>query len=95
MKWLSKKLDLRVAVSEDAERMARQALGGSYTVLFNGVEVETFSKATPWPTEGPTVFFIGRHEPRKGLAVLLEAMTELPAARPAVDRRRRPRDRPC
>ena len=47
--------------------------------MFNGVEVETFSKATPWPTEGPTIFFIGRHEPRKGLAVLLEAMGELPA----------------
>ena len=77
VKWLSKKLDLRVAVSEDAERMARRALGGSYTVLFNGVEIEAFSKATPWPTEGPTIFFIGRHEPRKGLAVLLEAMTDL------------------
>ncbi len=79
VKWLSTKLDLRLAVSEDAERMARKALGGSYTVLFNGVELETFSKATAWPTEGPTVFFIGRHEPRKGLAVLLEAMTDLPA----------------
>jgi phosphatidyl-myo-inositol alpha-mannosyltransferase len=79
VKWLSKKLDLRLAVSEDAERMAVRALGGSYTVLFNGVELETFSKATAWPTEGPTVFFIGRHEPRKGLAVLLEAMTDLPA----------------
>ncbi len=79
VKWLSKKLDLRLAVSEDAERMARAALGGTYTVLFNGVELETFSKATAWPTEGPTIFFIGRHEPRKGLAVLLEAMTDLPA----------------
>jgi phosphatidylinositol alpha-mannosyltransferase len=79
VKWLSTKLDLRCAVSEDAERMARHALGGDYTVVFNGVEVETFSKATPWPTDGPTILFIGRHEPRKGLAVLLEAMGELPA----------------
>jgi len=79
VRWLATKLDLRCAVSEDAERMARKALGGEYTVLFNGVEVETFSKATPWPTEGPTILFVGRHEPRKGLAVLLEAMSELPA----------------
>jgi phosphatidylinositol alpha-mannosyltransferase len=78
VRWLSKKLDLRCAVSEDAERMARDALGGEYAVLFNGVEVETFSKATPWPTDGPTILFIGRHEPRKGLAVLLAAMSELP-----------------
>ncbi len=79
VKWLSTKLDLRVAVSEDAQRMAERALGGRYTVLFNGVELETFAKATAWPTEGPTIFFIGRHEPRKGLAVLLEAMVDMPA----------------
>jgi phosphatidyl-myo-inositol alpha-mannosyltransferase len=78
VKWLSTKLDVRCAVSEDAENMARRALGGTYTVLFNGVEVETFAKATPWSSDGPTIFFLGRHEPRKGLAVLLEAMAELP-----------------
>jgi phosphatidylinositol alpha-mannosyltransferase len=27
----------------------------------------------------PTIFFVGRHEPRKGLAVLIEAMTHLPS----------------
>jgi phosphatidylinositol alpha-mannosyltransferase len=79
VKWLSTKLDLRVAVSVEAERMAREALGGEYTVIYNGVELESFSKATPWPTDGPTILFIGRHEPRKGLAVLLSAMGELPA----------------
>ena len=30
------------------------------------------------PTSGPTIFFLGRHEPRKGLEVLLTALTELP-----------------
>ena len=80
VKWLAKRLDLRCAVSQDAEQMARSALGGDYTVLFNGVEVATFAKATPTPTEGPTVLFVGRHEPRKGLDVLLAAMTDLPAS---------------
>jgi len=79
VRWLAKRIDLRCAVSEDAEQMARAALGGDYTVLFNGVEVATFAKATPSPTDGPTVLFIGRHEPRKGLDVLLEAMTDLPS----------------
>ena len=78
MKWLARRLDLRCAVSDDAEQMARAALGGSYDVLFNGVEVTSFAKATPASTEGPTIFFIGRHEPRKGLDVLLAAMTDLP-----------------
>ena len=59
--------------------MAQEALGGDYTLLFNGIEVERFAKASPWPSDAPTIFFVGRHEPRKGLAVLLEALQSLPA----------------
>ena len=51
---------------------------GQYELVFNGVELAHFAKAEPWPSDGPTIFFLGRHEPRKGLAVLLEAMAELP-----------------
>ncbi|QGG95138.1 glycosyltransferase family 4 protein [Actinomarinicola tropica] len=76
--WLATRLDRRVVVSEDARDLAETALGGTYDLFFNGIEVDRFAKATPWPTDGPTIFFIGRHEPRKGLAVLLEAMAELP-----------------
>jgi phosphatidylinositol alpha-mannosyltransferase len=75
-----RRLDLRCAVSEDARATAHDALGGDYEVLFNGIEIDRFAKATAWPTEGPTIFFIGRHEHRKGLAVLLEAMSALPKA---------------
>jgi phosphatidylinositol alpha-mannosyltransferase len=74
----ARRLGLRVAVSDDARRMAQRALGGEYLLLHNGVEVERFAKATAWPTDGPTIFFVGRHEPRKGLSVLLDAMSELP-----------------
>jgi phosphatidylinositol alpha-mannosyltransferase len=72
-------LDVRCAVSEDARELAQRSLGGEYTLVFNGIEVEHFAKADPWPTSGPTIFFIGRHEPRKGLAVLLDAMASLPS----------------
>ena len=78
-RWIAGRLSLRCAVSEDAREMARRALGGDYELLHNGIEIERFSKATPWPTTGPTIFFVGRHEPRKGLAVLLEALTRLPS----------------
>jgi phosphatidylinositol alpha-mannosyltransferase len=78
VRWLSRRLDLRCAVSEDARQMAHDALGGDYTLLFNGIEVERFAKAEPWPTEDRTVFFVGRHEPRKGLDVLLAAFEQLP-----------------
>ena len=70
---IGNRLTLRVAVSEDARRTAYDGIGGDYRILFNGIDVERFSHAKPWPTDGPTVFFFGRHESRKGLAVLLEA----------------------
>jgi len=79
VRWMARKLDLRCAVSRDAAATAQAALGGRYELLFNGIEIDRFAKADPAPTDGPTIFFIGRHEPRKGLAVLVEAMAHLPA----------------
>src|ERR671919_756336 len=78
-RWLARRLDLRCAVSKDALATARKALGGEYELLFNGIEIERFAKATPHPTDGPTILFVGRHEQRKGLAVLLDALRWLPS----------------
>jgi phosphatidylinositol alpha-mannosyltransferase len=84
-KWLNPvlyrmaaRIDARCAVSDDARVLAERYLGGSYEVLFNGVEVDRWRLADPVKPDGPTIFFCGRHEPRKGLEVLLEAMTALP-----------------
>ena len=79
LRWLCSRLDWRGAVSDEAREFARRHLGGSYEVLFNGVPVDRFREVKPHPTEGPTIFFVGRHEPRKGLAVLLDAMRRLPS----------------
>ncbi len=79
-RWGANKLDLRCVVSAEAEVLAKEALGGEYVQVFNGVETALFEKADPWPAAGPTIFFIGRHEPRKGLDVLLTAMGDLPAS---------------
>jgi phosphatidylinositol alpha-mannosyltransferase len=68
-----------VAVSPDAAELARGYLGGDYEVLHNGIEIERYATGPATPTAGPTVFFCGRHEPRKGLAVLLAALQHLPA----------------
>jgi phosphatidylinositol alpha-mannosyltransferase len=78
VKRLARRLAVRCAVSPDARSTAASALGGYYELLFNGVETARFARAAPWPTQDPTVLFIGRHEPRKGLEVLLNAMTRLP-----------------
>ncbi len=66
-----------VAVSKDAAELVRRYIGGSYEILYNGVELDAYRAAPAHPTEGPTIFFCGRHEERKGLDVLLEAFRQL------------------
>lgn len=69
------------AVSPEAARTARAAVGLDCPVLPNGVDLGTFAGAraamgdrAPGGTDGvPSVLFVGRHERRKGLGVLLEA----------------------
>ena len=70
---LAHRLALRCAVSPAARATAEGALGGTYEIGFNGVEVDRYSGVEPWPCAGPTVLFLGRHEERKGLRVLLSA----------------------
>ena len=77
-RFLANRLDYRVAVSPEARDTARNAFGGSYDLLYNGVELSTYGSARPEPSSGPTILFVGRHEPRKGLGVLLAALRKLP-----------------
>jgi len=79
VRFLANRLDDRCAVSEDARKMAIAGVGGSYDLTFNGVEIARFGSGVPHPTQGPTILFLGRHEPRKGLADLLAALQKLPA----------------
>jgi phosphatidylinositol alpha-mannosyltransferase len=72
------RVSVRIAVSKDARELAERYLGGEYQVWFNGVELDAYRSSPAAPTSGPTIFFCGRHEERKGLDVLLAAMAELP-----------------
>jgi phosphatidylinositol alpha-mannosyltransferase len=81
---LADHLDARVAVSEQARDTAVEVLGrhgGSVEVLWNGVDLERIRAAEPIRSDTATVLFVGRHEERKGLPVLLRAFSklELPA----------------
>ena len=77
---LLRRIDHKVVVSKDALALVQSSLGGEYEVLFNGVELEAIRAVTPWartPSESSprqTVFFCGRHEERKGLRVLVDAV---------------------
>ena len=66
-----------VAVSKDAAALVHRYIGGEYEILFNGVELDAYRTSPAYPTLGPTIFFCGRHEERKGLDVLVAAMAEL------------------
>lgn len=77
---LAARLAARCAVSDAARSTAQHALRGDYQVLFNGVEVDRYRDVEPWPRDRPAVLFLGRHESRKGLQVLLDAFARL--ARP-------------
>jgi len=79
VRFLADHIDARVVVSKDAKELVNRYLPAEYEVLFNGVEVDRFANAQPFKGAGPTIFFCGRHEQRKGLEVLLDAMAQLPA----------------
>jgi phosphatidylinositol alpha-mannosyltransferase len=76
------RLQVRVAVSEVARETALRSSNGEYEVLFNGVDMDRFAKGDPMRSAVPTVLFLGRHETRKGLGVLLDAFAAI--ERPAV-----------
>ena len=72
--FLMDRIDQRIAVSEKARDSADRWLGGPWEVIPNGVLIP--ETADPADREH-TVVFAGRHEPRKGLQVLLRAWPEL------------------
>jgi phosphatidylinositol alpha-mannosyltransferase len=73
---------VRVAVSEAARETALRSSKGEYEVLYNGVDMDRFTRAEPVASDLPTVLFLGRHETRKGLGILLDAFAQV--ERPAV-----------
>lgn len=78
VRWLAERTSIRAAVSTDARDMAYAALGGEYEVVFNGIDLDRVRKSDPLLAPAPTIAYVGRHEPRKGLAVLLAALQRLP-----------------
>jgi phosphatidyl-myo-inositol alpha-mannosyltransferase len=81
--FVGRRMQVRVAVSDSARETGEQSGGGPFETLFNGVDVDRFADAKPVHDEQgrPVLLFLGRHEQRKGLNVLLDAfaMVERPA----------------
>jgi phosphatidylinositol alpha-mannosyltransferase len=85
---LMEKVTARIAVSPMARRVQVEHLGGDAVEIPNGVDVPLFAHGPLLPgysRTGDTVGFLGRFgEPRKGMAVLLEALRRLAPDRPAL-----------
>jgi phosphatidyl-myo-inositol alpha-mannosyltransferase len=76
--FLLDRLDLRVAVSEQARLAAAPFAPGHYEVIPNGVEIPEGVEAGD---RADRIVFAGRHDPRKGLPVLLRAWPRLRGSR--------------
>ncbi|GLX99295.1 glycosyltransferase family 4 protein [Herbidospora sp. NBRC 101105] len=82
------KITGRIAVSDAARKTLVEHMGGDAVLIPNGVTVDRYAEAEPlpgWGPDGTVLGFLGRmDEPRKGLAVLLEAFARLAPERPGV-----------
>jgi phosphatidylinositol alpha-mannosyltransferase len=72
--FLADRLDHRIAVSEQARDSAARWLPGAYEIVPNGVLIPP--AADPGEREH-RIAFVGRHERRKGLEVLLRAWADV------------------
>ena len=70
-------LSARIAVSEAAAWTGKRWFGGNYTIIPNGVNVESAPEGPKPVSDHLRVLFIGRSEERKGLPVLLKAFDAL------------------
>jgi phosphatidylinositol alpha-mannosyltransferase len=72
--FLIDRVDYRIAVSEQARLSVSRWLPAAYDVIPNGVLAPPAADSAD---RDHTVVFIGRHDPRKGLPVLLSAWPEI------------------
>lgn len=82
LRWPLRRLSARIAVSESARASASLVSSEEMVVIPNGIEPAHRPRARPRsgtrPSTGGRVVFIGRHEPRKGVDILLRAFADLP-----------------
>ena len=75
-----RRLHGRIAVSQPAYQFISRHFPAEYEIIPNGVEVDSFSEAAPFPhlRDGMiNLLFVGRLEKRKGLKYLLSAYSKL------------------
>jgi phosphatidylinositol alpha-mannosyltransferase len=78
---LMRRIRARIAVSDAARETVAARFPGDYQVIPNGIEVARFQTRRQRPPalaeSGSIVLYVGRLEPRKGVATLVEAMARV------------------
>lgn len=77
-------ITVRIAVSDVARDCVGVPFPGDYRVIPNGIDVAAYARARDGKKVRGRILFLGRPEPRKGLAVLLEAFKGLRDRLPGV-----------
>jgi phosphatidylinositol alpha-mannosyltransferase len=82
VRWLARRISIRIAVSEAAADVARRRLGGAFDVVPNAVDVARFADAAPADLgPGRRLLFVGRLDERR-VRIAAEAFARLAADRP-------------
>jgi len=79
-RWLLGRADAWICASDVAKQIAAPAIGDAAQVIHPCLELDSF-RAVRRDPEQDAILYVGRDEPRKGLAVLLEAIELIPSAR--------------
>jgi phosphatidylinositol alpha-mannosyltransferase len=80
LRRVAARIDARVAVSTRAAAVARARIGGSFEIVPNGIDVDSFARVAPADIgPGRKLLFVGRLDRRKGFPVALEAFRLLAA----------------
>jgi phosphatidyl-myo-inositol alpha-mannosyltransferase len=74
---LFNQLSARIAVSQAAAWTARRWFGGEYTIVPNGVDIESAPQGPKPASDHLRLLFVGRAEERKGLPILISAFEAL------------------
>jgi phosphatidylinositol alpha-mannosyltransferase len=79
LRIVSRRIAVRIAVSEASARFIGDRLEGEFRIVPNGVDVEAFARGTP-PADVPLgrrMLWVGRLDPQKGFGVAVGAFARL------------------